>query len=217
MRITGVRALAAPEVKVVSYARFRDERGFFTETFRRSDLEAAGVATGEILQINESHSRAGVFRGLHAQWNPWQGKMVRAARGRLVDLAVDLRKGSPAFGRVVGHVLTGDPGADAGEWVWVPPGFAHGTYLSEDTTIEYLCTSAWSPGCEVSLSPFAPDLDWSECDAAVAREVRGALRTGVTATEKDRRGLTLGAWLADPRSDRFVHDPRAPFGLSDRS
>jgi dTDP-4-dehydrorhamnose 3,5-epimerase len=217
MKIVGVRALGVPEVKVVTYARFRDDRGYFAESFRRSDLTAsAGLPGGEIVQANESFSRAGVFRGFHAQWAPWQGKLVRALSGRVVDLAVDIRKGSATFGRVVAAVLAPDPAAAEAAWIWIPPGFAHGLCVPEDSTVEYLCTGAWSPGCEVSISPLAPDLDWSLCEEGAAVEVRSALADRPVLNPKDREGFTLAAWLADPRSDHFIFAPGAPCGLEDR-
>ncbi len=217
MQILETHELALPEVKSVSYARFADERGYFTETFRRAQLEEVlGIPGGEVLQINESFSRAGVFRGLHAQWNPYQGKLIRAVTGRLVDLAVDLRKGSLTFGKLVAFELDADPANPTGEWIWIPPGFVHGAWFPEATTIEYLCTGAWSPGCEISISPLAEDLDWSLCEPRLAEEVRGALSQDALLTEKDRHGFTLGAWLADPRSDWFVHAPGEPWETTSR-
>ncbi|MCU0728481.1 MAG: dTDP-4-dehydrorhamnose 3,5-epimerase [Planctomycetes bacterium] len=216
MKIVGVRALGVPEVRIVTYARFRDGRGYFTETFRKSDLlAAAGLPGGEILQANESLSRAGVFRGLHAQWNPWQGKLVRALSGRVVDLAADIRKGSPTFGKVVAGELAADPDAAEACWMWIPPGFAHGLYVPGDSTVEYLCTGAWSQGCEISISPLDPALDWSLCDVGPAAEVRAALAGRPLLSDKDRDGFTLAAWLADPRSRHFAYAPGAPFDLED--
>lgn len=214
MKILSVRELGLPEVKVVAYARFGDERGYFTETFRTAQLEeAAGLPGGEIAQINESFSRAGVFRGLHAQWNPFQGKVVRVVSGRLVDMALDLRKGSPTFGRAVAHELAAVPGSDRAEWIWVPPGFVHGVWFVEDSTIEYLCSAPWSPGCEVSIDPTDPEIDWSPGEPAPARTIREGLAGRALLSDKDRAGLALAAWLADPRSAEFTYDPAAPFGL----
>ncbi|MBP7867733.1 MAG: dTDP-4-dehydrorhamnose 3,5-epimerase family protein [Acidobacteria bacterium] len=209
MKLIEIRPLAIPDVKVLRFGRFRDERGYFTEHFRRSDLAAldGGVILdgGAILQANESRSRAGVVRGLHIQWEPVMGKLVRTVDGRMVDLVLDLRKGSPSLGRVIAYDMPADPDRDWDEWIWVPVGFAHGNYFTEPSAIEYFCTSAYGPGCEAGISPLAPDLDWSLCDPALREEFQGLPDRfgGVLLSEKDRAGLTLAAWLADPLSDRF--------------
>ena len=105
------------------------------------------------------------------------------------------------------------PGVMADEWIWVPPGFAHGVVFSHEGTIQYLCTSAWSPGCEVSISPTADDLDWSFCDTGLQQEVMSFLELDVTVNEKDQAGLTLEEWSADPRSSEFLYAPGEPFEL----
>ena len=145
MKILEIRPLAIPDVKVVRYARFRDDRGYFTETFRKSDFFGhadAGCFSGvEFKQCNESHSSAGVIRGLHFQWNPFQGKLIRTVAGRMIDLALDIRKGSPWFGKIIGYDMPASPDAATGDWIWLPPGFAHGTCILERSTIEYFCSS----------------------------------------------------------------------------
>lgn len=217
MKILETRSLALPEVKIVTYARFRDERGYFTESFRQAQIdEALGLGGLGVAQANESHSAAGVVRGLHAQYDPFQGKLVRPLYGRLIDLALDIRKGSPTFGKIVAYDMPTDPGADTGEWIWLPPGFAHGVVFPEDSCIEYLCTSAWSPGCELSISPVAEDLDWSLCDPDLRGEVEALLGGDVRMNEKDRDGLTLAGWRDDPRSEWFVHSPGSPFDVTSR-
>jgi dTDP-4-dehydrorhamnose 3,5-epimerase len=214
MKIESVTKLALPEVKILRFARFPDERGYFTEIYRNVQVaEALGTAAFEIVQVNESCSLAGVIRGLHAQWNPWQGKMVRPLHGGFIDLALDIRKGSPNYGRIVAHQLRQDPTAMADEWIWVPPGFAHGVVFNDVGTIQYLCTSAWSPGCELSISPAAADLDWSLCDSGLQEQVRGFLRLDIRVNEKDRAGFTLEEWSADPRSNEFTYAPGEPFGI----
>ncbi len=128
MKILEIRSLAIPDVKIVRYARFRDDRGYFTETFRKSDLwghaDAACFQGVEFKQSNESYSRAGVVRGLHFQWNPHQGKMVRTIAGHIIDLALDIRKGSPSFGKIIAYELPASPAAAFADWIWLPPGFA---------------------------------------------------------------------------------------------
>ena len=106
---------------------------------------------------------------------------------------------------------------DRAEWIWVPPGFAHGTLLTEDSVVQYLCTGAWSPGCELSISPLADDLDWSLCEPSLHDEIRGLLDGGAELNDKDRDGLSLAAWTADPRSDFFVHAPTEPWAVTSRA
>ena len=212
MKIESVTQLAIPEVKVLRFARFPDDRGYFTEVYRNHQVaEALGADSFEIVQVNESCSRAGVVRGLHAQWNPWQGKMIRPLAGKFIDLALDIRKGSPTFGRIVAHAMTCDRTAMSEEWIWVPPGFAHGVAFTEEGAIQYLCTSAWSPGCELSISPGAEDLDWTICESGLREEVQGFLRLDIVTNEKDSAGFTLAEWLADPRSAEFTYAPGEPF------
>ena len=218
MKILSSRDLGIPGVRVISFARFPDGRGYFTETYRDSEIgEALGAPGFRAVQLNESFSRGGVLRGLHAQWDPHQGKLVRPVSGRLLDLALDVRKGSPTFGKIVAHAIAAEPGAESSEWIWIPPGFAHGTYFPEDTVIEYLCTAAWSPGCELSISPHSPAIDWSLSAEGPAEEVRAALAVGALLSEKDRHGTDLAAWSEDPRSEHFVYEPGRPWDVADRA
>lgn len=209
MKIVEVRDLAIPDVKAVRFARFRDARGYFTEPFRRSDLKtnpltAACFRDVIFQQLNESLSRGGVVRGLHFQWNPFMGKLVRAVSGHMVDIVVDIRKGSPTHGMGFMHDMPADPAADSAEWIWVPPGFAHGNHFVADTVIEYLCSGEYSQGFEAGIAPYAPDIDWSLCDPALKARFDG-LSVVAVMTDKDRNALTLSAWNADPRSEHFIH------------
>ncbi len=209
MKINSVTSLAIPEVKVIRYQRFADHRGYFTETYRRSDFcghPDLGFLQGiDFSQCNESHSRAGTVRGLHFQWNPYMGKLVRTLQGRMVDLVLDIRKGSPSFGKAIACDLPHDPSASYGEWIWVPVGFAHGNFFTEESRIEYFCTGEWSPQCEAGISPLAPDIDWSLCDPALQREFGALTSAGALLSNKDRDGCTLRSWLADGRSDIFIY------------
>ncbi len=209
MKILSVTPLVLPDVKVIRFARFSDARGYFTEPFRRSDIDGhpdlqflRGMPTP---QMNESWSRAGVVRGLHFQWNPYMGKLVRTVSGRMVDLFLDIRLGSPTFGQIAAYDMPASDEAPHSEWIWVPPGFAHGNFFTEPSRIEYLCTGEYSPGCEAGLSPLAPDLDWSPCDAGLKREFDELVTRGATISQKDTDGLTLAAWKVDERSTNFVH------------
>jgi dTDP-4-dehydrorhamnose 3,5-epimerase len=151
-----IRPLAIPEVKLVTPRIFRDERGFFSETYSRRALGEAGIGC-EFVQDNQSLSRArGVIRGLHYQLEPHaQGKLVRVTRGAVYDVAVDIRQGSPTFGRHVAATLS------AANWsqLWVPVGFAHGfCTLEPDTEVVYKVTDYYAPECDRGIAFDDPDL-----------------------------------------------------------
>jgi dTDP-4-dehydrorhamnose 3,5-epimerase len=207
MKILDVKTLAIPDVRVIRFGRFRDLRGYFTEPYRRGDLdkhpETAFFKGVSIVQANESWSRAGTIRGLHFQWNPYMGKLVRTLSGRMVDLALDIRKGSPTCGNVIAYDMPTAPDREFDEWIWVPPGFAHGNFFPEATQIEYLCSGEYSPGCEGSVSPFAPDLDWSLASADLTNEFRALLQKAPLVSDKDRNAMSFAEWMKDPRSDNF--------------
>src|SRR5579883_2717712 len=95
------------------------------------------------------------------------GRLVRTLPGRRVALVLDIRKGSPTFGKIIAHDMPARPSNDWNEWIWVPPGFAHGNMFPEESAIEYFCSGEYSPGCEAGISPLAADIDWSLCDAGL--------------------------------------------------
>ena len=188
MKILEVRTLPVPEIKVIRFGRFRDERGYFTEPYRRSDVDAIRtefLAGLSFPQVNESCSRAGVVRGLHFQWNPFMGKLVRTISGRMVDLVLDIRLDSPTLGKIVAYDMPASREADCSEWIWVPPGFAHGNLFTEETIIEYFCTGEYSPGNEAAVSPLAADLDWSLCEPTFVRSSR---RSSMRGADDHREG-----------------------------
>jgi dTDP-4-dehydrorhamnose 3,5-epimerase len=208
VKIVEVSSLAIPDVKTIRYQRFVDHRGYFTEQFRQSDFD--GEATPFLhgvrwQQANESFSRMGTIRGMHFQWNPYMGKLVRTIRGHMVDLVLDIRKGSPNYGQAIAYDMPVRGDEAYGEWIWVPPGFAHGNVFPEDTVIEYFCSGEYSPGCEAGISPLAPDIDWSAGDPMLRDLFHEIAQTTSLITDKDRNGLTLAAWTADPRSDNFIY------------
>ncbi len=137
--------LEIPDVILIKPKTFHDERGFFMETYKRSDFVRAGISS-EFVQDNHSRSRKGVLRGLHYQLKPMeQGKLVRCVRGRVWDVAVDIRKGSPWYGKWVAVELS----EDGGSILWVPPGFAHGfVALEEGSEVFYKVTKEYSPQLE---------------------------------------------------------------------
>lgn len=137
---------------------FGDERGFFLETYRADQFIRAGIPT-EFLQDNHSGSRQGILRGLHYQIRQPQGKLVRVIAGEIFDVAVDLRRSSPTFGRWVGQVLS----AENKLQIWIPAGFAHGFYvLSEWAEVVYKATDYYAPQWERTLLWNDPQIgiDW---------------------------------------------------------
>jgi dTDP-4-dehydrorhamnose 3,5-epimerase len=207
MKILDVKSLAISDIKVIRFARFADHRGFFAEHFRKSDFrdhaKLGFMKEVEFLQCNESYSKAETVRGLHFQWNPYQGKLVRTLSGRMTDLVLDIRKGSPTFGKIIAYDMPALRDADYGEWIWVPPGFAHGNYFREISHIEYFCSGEYSPGCEAGISPLAPDIDWSLCDPGLMSEFDSVARANPLMTDKDKNGYSLSSWISNPDSDRF--------------
>jgi dTDP-4-dehydrorhamnose 3,5-epimerase len=137
---------------------FSDERGFFMETWQAQRFRDAGIDV-EFMQDNLSHSSKGTLRGLHYQIQMSQGKLVRVVSGEVFDVAVDLRKSSPNFGRWVGEILS----AENKHQLWVPPGFGHGFLVLSDTAdFEYKCTDYYAPEFERTIRWDDPDIgiDW---------------------------------------------------------
>ena len=154
-----VTPTALADVLILEPKVFGDARGFFFESFNARDFAQATGVQAEFVQDNHSKSRQGVLRGLHYQISHPQGKLVRVTQGEVFDVAVDLRRSSPGFGRWVGVHLS----ADNHRQLWVPPGFAHGfVVLSESAEFLYKTTDYWYPEHERSLlwNDPAIGIDW---------------------------------------------------------
>ena len=136
-----------PEVIVVEPDVFRDDRGFFLETYHAQKYADAGIS-GPFVQDNQSRSVRGTLRGMHAQDRRPQGKLIRVLQGEIFDVAVDIRRGSPTFRRWVSVILS----ADNFRQCWVPPGFAHGFVVTSDhAEVEYKCTDLYDPAGELRI------------------------------------------------------------------
>lgn len=149
---------ALPGVKILEPKVFGDNRGFFVESWNAATFAKLGLDV-PFVQDNHSRSAKGVLRGLHYQSENTQGKLIRVTRGRVFDVAVDMRRSSPTFGRSVGVELSG---ANK-RMIWVPPQFAHGFLCLEDgTDFLYKCTDYYNPACEHTLLWNDPALgiDW---------------------------------------------------------
>lgn len=139
--------LAIPEVVLVEPDVYRDDRGFFLETYHKTKYGGADLPE-EFVQDNHSFSIRGTLRGMHSQLRRPQGKLIRALAGEIFDVAVDLRPGSPTFGRWVGEVLSGENFRQ----LWVPPGFAHGfCVMSDSAHVLYKCTTFYEKEDEIAL------------------------------------------------------------------
>lgn len=137
-----------PGVVIIEPHIHRDTRGFFLESYHQGKYAEGGIP-GPFVQDNHSHSVRGTLRGLHAQVARPQGKLVRAVAGEMFDVAVDIREGSPTFGRWVGVPLSGENFRQ----LYIPPGFAHGfCVLSERVDVEYKCTDFYDPQGELAVA-----------------------------------------------------------------
>jgi dTDP-4-dehydrorhamnose 3,5-epimerase len=156
-----------PGLLVIVPQRFSDERGFFSESWNRRTLEAAGVQLPEFVQDNHSLShRIGTLRGMHYQAPPHaQGKLVRCGRGRIFDVCVDVRKGSPTFGRWHGEDLS----FENGHQLWVPAGFLHGFVTREpDSEIIYKCTDYYDRVSDGAVRWDTLGIDWGVAEPVLS-------------------------------------------------
>jgi len=164
-----------PGVILVEPTVYRDERGYFLETYHESRYREHGIPE-RFVQDNHSCSVRGILRGLHAQSPHPQGKLVRCVEGSVWDVAVDVRRGSPTFGRHVGFELS----AENFRQLYVPPGMLHGFCVTSDRAqVEYKCTSLYDPAGDLSVR-------WDDPELAIPWPVRSPLLS-----EKDRRAPLL--------------------------
>ena len=175
------------EVVVLIPEVFEDDRGFFMETFRADEFEELGLPS-HFAQDNHSRSGRGVLRGLHFQWNPPMGKLMRVSYGRAFLVAVDLRKGSPTPGRWFGI----ESSAENKRQVWAPAGFARGfCVLSEYGEVQYKCTALYNRAGESGIL-------WNDPAIGIEWPISKPILS-----EKDRRAQTLAEWLSRAESDTF--------------
>ena len=176
-----VVATALEGVMIIEPRVFSDARGLFFESYHADRYAAAGLPT-RFVQDNHSSSAPGTLRGLHYQLHRAQGKLVRAVRGSIFDVAVDIRRGSPAFGRWVGVTLS----ADNKRQLYVPPGYAHGFCVPDEASeVEYKCTDFYTPEDEHGVV-------WNDPTIAIAWPVTNPLLS-----ERDRAYQRLSSDLPD--------------------
>ena len=186
-----VERTTIPEVLLVRPKRFGDDRGWFAEIWQDEAFDAlgGGVPT-RFFQVNQSRSARGVVRGLHFQWDPPQGKLMRVIAGRAFMVAVDIRPGSPTLGQVV----TCEGSDEEPLLFWAPASFARGfCALSEVTEVEYFCTARYDAAHEAGIR-------WDDPDLGIPWPVRDP-----RLSPKDAGAGTLAEWLARPESEAFRH------------
>ncbi len=182
------------DVCFVHTESYRDGRGFFVEAFRHDVWDQAGLHVGPgLVQWNHSGSAKNVLRGLHFQWDPPMGKLMRVIRGSAFLVAVDIRKGSPTFGRWVGRELQ----AEDPVLFWAPPGCARGfAVTSEFAELMYMCTGTYSHEGESGIR-------WNDPGLGIAWPVVDPI-----VSEKDAKAQTLGEWALRPESEFFRYEAR---------
>lgn len=174
-----------PGVYLLTPRVFGDQRGFFLESWNAETFRAAGFDLS-FVQDNHSRSAQGILRGLHYQTENPQGKLVRVTSGEVFDVAVDLRRGSPTLGQWYGVSLS----AENHRMLWVPPGFAHGFYVTSDyADFQYKCTDIYHPASEICLA-------WNDPTVAIDWPLPGGALPSLS--EKDAQGL---AWSEIPLFD----------------
>ena len=173
---------------VIVPEQFKDDRGFFMETFRLDQFESLGLPT-QFVQDNHSGSVRGTVRGLHFQWEPPMGKLMRVTRGAAFLVAVDIRKGSPSLGQWFGV----EASAENRRQVWAPAGFARGfCVLSDYAEVQYKCTGLYSNKAESGIL-------WNDPEIGIKWPVEAPILS-----QKDSVAQTLAQWLARPDSDHFI-------------
>jgi dTDP-4-dehydrorhamnose 3,5-epimerase len=178
------------DVVVVVPKVIGDDRGFFMETYREDNFRELGLPT-YFVQDNHSRSAKGVIRGLHFQWSPPMGKLMRVTQGAAFLVAVDIRKGSPTFGQWLGLEVT----ASNKKQVWAPYGFARGfCSLTDDCEVQYKCTGLYDKSGESGVRFDDPEIgiEWP--------------LTQVSVSDKDRNAQTLHEWACSPLSDNICFE-----------
>lgn len=179
------------EIKLVAHETFEDHRGFFMEAYHHDHYEAVGLPSS-FVQLNHSGSVKNVVRGLHFQWSPPMGKLMRVIRGEALIVAVDIRKNSPTVGQWYGEILSDRNRMQ----MWAPASFARGfAVLSDFAEIQYLCTGMYNGGAESGIL-------WNDPQIGIDWLVEEPILS-----ERDATAQTLAQWLARPEADNFTYKP----------
>ena len=181
------------DIVVIVPKAHRDDRGFFMEVYRADQYRDLGLPS-EFVQDNHSFSRKGVVRGLHFQWEPPMGKLMRVTRGTAFLVAVDIRKGSPTLGQWFGL----EASAENMKQVWAPAGFARGfCALTDEVEVQYKCTGIYNDRAESAIR-------WDDPDVGVEWPLKE-----VRLSDKDRNAHSLRVWLTSPDAEHIAYEPQA--------
>jgi dTDP-4-dehydrorhamnose 3,5-epimerase len=186
MKLTAT-PLAIPEVVLLEHETFEDERGYFMEVYKREVFRELGLPE-LFVQLNESRSARNVIRGLHFQWDPPMGKVMRVVEGAAFLVAVDIRHNSPTLGQWVGETIS----AEDKRQIWAPAGFARGICtLADKTRVQYLCTGTYNGAAESGLR-------WNDPEIGVAWPISDPVISA-----RDQKAQTFSEWLARKESKSF--------------
>jgi len=177
-----------PDVKVILPQLFEDDRGFFMEVFNKTDFNLLGIPS-HFVQMNHSRSEKNVIRGLHFQWSPPMGKLMRVTRGEAYLVAVDIRKNSPTLGKWYGDYFS----EKNKKQLWAPAGCARGICtLSTITEVQYLITGEYKPKNESEIL-------WNDSDIGINWPIDFPILS-----DKDKNAQTFKEWLITPESNYFI-------------
>lgn len=196
MKIKEIIDTPLPGAKLIKFERFHDHRGSFSEIWGSELNELLNV---QFAQMNEAFCVARSIRGLHFQWQPYMGKLIRSIDGTVYDYIVDIRIDSPTLGKAYIVELSEDH-----EWFWVPPGFAHAVYTLGDARIQYFCSGKYNKDYEGGIYPFSQDIDYSLCDAGLFKTLEIVKKNPVI-SDKDRVANELDVWLKNEKSKNFIY------------
>ena len=184
-----IRDTEIEEVKIVIPEVFKDDRGYFMEVYRADQFREFGLPS-DFVQFNHSGSVRNTLRGLHFQWDPPMGKLMRVTKGKAYLVAVDIRKGSPTLGKWVGIETT----EDNCMMIWAPAGFARGfCVLSEFAEIQYLTTGIYNSNCESGIF-------WNDPQVGIKWPIEFPILS-----EKDKNAQTLAQWIESENAGKFSY------------
>ena len=182
-----IESTSIPDVLIIQPKIHKDDRGHFFESYKKTDFAKNSLPT-EFVQDNQAQSSKGVLRGLHYQLKYAQGKLVWVTMGKVLDVAVDIRKGSPTFGQYVTCILDNRTHTR----FYVPPGFAHAYYvLSDEAIFQYKCTDVYHPEDEYGIN-------WNDPDIGIEWPINNPILS-----EKDNKAQSLSEWLKKNESKYF--------------
>lgn len=194
LKIKNVIDFKLDGLKLIEFENFIDNRGSFAEiwTEKLNDL----IGNPKFVQMNESICKKLSIRGLHFQWSPFVGKLLRVLDGSVHDYVVDIRLSSPTLGKA--NII--ELNTRRNEWFWIPPGFAHAVFTLNDSRFQYFCSGIYNKETEGAIHPFSKDIDYSLCANSLTD-----LQNSLTISDKDSKALQLEDWLNTKEANNFVY------------